>query len=68
MTGEFLLIDHTISTAIDRLENILAGKKYGLSGIQKYQGEECDNGNEFLMRIIPLLFLVKGKPIISVIH
>ena len=29
----------------------------------KYQGDEYDNGNGSLMRIIPLLFYIKGKPI-----
>ena len=29
----------------------------------KYEGEEYDNGNGSLMRIIPLLFEIKGKPI-----
>ena len=30
---------------------------------QKYYGDERDNGNGSLMRIIPLLFYIKGKPI-----
>lgn len=60
---ELFDIGITTSDAIDRLERILQEKEFEKLEVQKHQGDEYDNGNGSLMRIIPLLFYIKGKPI-----
>lgn len=61
--GKVFDIGITTSRAITRLQIILRDKKYENLELLKYQGDEYDNGNGSLMRIIPLLFFIKGKPI-----
>lgn len=53
----------TTSIAISRLRNIIDDNNLDELIKQKYYGDERDNGNGSLMRIIPLLFLIKEKPI-----
>lgn len=53
----------TTAAAIADLKSILSrNEHYELTQL-KYQGDEYDNGNGSLMRILPLLFYIKGKPI-----
>ncbi len=61
--GNVFDIGITTSRAIIRLQMILRDKKFEDLKLLKYQGDEYDNGNGSLMRIIPLLFFIKGKPI-----
>lgn len=61
--GNVFDIGITTSRAITRLQIILREEKYEDLELLKYQGDEYDNGNGSLMRIIPLLFFIKGKPI-----
>lgn len=56
-------IGMTTSRAITRLQKILLDKDFEELKRQKYYGDEYDNGNGSLMRIMPLLFYLKGKPI-----
>lgn len=53
----------TTSIAISRLREIIEQGNLDELKRQKYYGEERDNGNGSLMRIIPLLFYIKGKRI-----
>ncbi len=53
----------TTSRAITRLKRIIEAKDFDQLTQQKYGGDEYDNGNGSLMRIMPLLFYIKGKPI-----
>lgn len=53
----------TTSTAITRLKRIIETENLDELRQQKYAGDEYDNGNGSLMRILPLLFFIKGKPI-----
>jgi ADP-ribosylglycohydrolase len=53
----------TTSIAIADLKSILRRKAYADLTHLKYLGDEYDNGNGSLMRIIPLLFYIKGIPI-----
>ena len=53
----------TTSIAISRLEKIIEENNLDELKRQKYYGEERDNGNGSLMRIIPLLFYIKEMPI-----
>ncbi len=50
----------TTHKALSRLKIILAEKQYDKLKILKLEGTEKDNGNGSLMRILPLLFYVKG--------
>ena len=60
--GEVFDIGMTTAEAISRLgAHIDKGELEELK-MQKYYGDEYDNGNGSLMRIIPLLFYIKGKP------
>ena len=61
--GSVFDIGITTTTSISRLANILKQEEYHELTQQKYLGDESDNGNGSLMRIIPLLFYIKGKPI-----
>lgn len=61
--GRVFDIGMTTSRAISRLQKIIEDDDLGELGRQKYYGNEYDNGNGSLMRIIPLLFYIKGKPI-----
>jgi len=56
-------IGMTTSKAITRLENIINNKEYDDLEFLKYEGDESDNGNGSLMRILPLIFEIKGKKI-----
>ncbi len=53
----------TTSEAITVLKNILQNKEYEELTRLKYLGDEYDNGNGSLMRIMPLLFYIKGMDI-----
>ena len=61
--GKVFDIGLTTSRAISRLQMISDRDKLGQIQRLKYQGDEYDNGNGSLMRIMPLLFYIKGKPI-----
>ena len=53
----------TTSIAISRLKRLIEEGNLKELKRQKDYGNEGDNGNGSLMRIIPLLFHIKGKPI-----
>lgn len=61
--GKVFDIGMTTSRAISRLRQLLIKDDLEELKKQKYYGDEYDNGNGSLMRIIPLLFYIKGKPI-----
>lgn len=61
--GEVFDIGITTSEAISRLKEIIENDGLEELKRQKHYGDEYDNGNGSLMRIIPLLFHIKGKPI-----
>jgi ADP-ribosylglycohydrolase len=61
--GEVFDIGNTTSMAIRRLRDIIEYGKLEELPLLKYQGEEWDNGNGSLMRIMPLLFHIKGMDI-----
>lgn len=61
--GEVFDIGRTTSRAISRLKIILDSGNLEELKQQKYGGDESDNGNGSLMRILPLLFYIKGKSI-----
>jgi len=61
--GNVFDIGMTTSRAISRLSKIIDDDDLEELEIQKYLGNEYDNGNGSLMRIIPLLFYIKGMPI-----
>ena len=61
--NELFDIGHTTSVAISRLKDIVFSKQYEALSQLKYEGNEQDNGNGSLMRILPLLFYIKGKNI-----
>lgn len=56
-------IGMTTARSITRLESIVLSNDLEDFKLLKYEGEEYDNGNGSLMRILPLLFEIKGKPI-----
>lgn len=64
-TARSVVFDIGITTmkAIARLEKIITSKKYQELQELKYGGDEYDNGNGSLMRIMPLLFYIKDKSI-----
>lgn len=64
-TARGVVFDIGITTmkAIARLEKIITSKKYQELQELKYGGDEYDNGNGSLMRIMPLLFYIKDKSI-----
>ncbi len=49
--------------SIDQLETILDSEEYESLHYLKYELDEHTNGNGSLMRILPLLFYIKGKTI-----
>jgi len=53
----------TTRESISRLKEILNSNDKEELKRQKYYGDEYDNGNGSLMRIIPLLFYIKGQSI-----
>ena len=61
--GNVFDIGITTARAITRLRQIIEDNDLEDLKKQKYYGKEYDNGNGSLMRIIPLLFYIKGKPI-----
>ncbi len=61
--NELFDIGNTTAIAINRLKTILNTESYRELTLQKYMGNEHDNGNGSLMRILPLLFYIKDKPI-----
>ena len=61
--GEVFDIGITTTQAISRLSKILKNDDLEELQKQKLYAVEQDNGNGSLMRIIPLLFYIKGKPI-----
>ncbi|MEZ4883929.1 MAG: ADP-ribosylglycohydrolase family protein [Chitinophagales bacterium] len=61
--GKVFDIGMTTAKAISRLEKLIEDGDIEELKKQKYHGNEYDNGNGSLMRIIPLLFYIKGKPI-----
>jgi len=61
--GRVFDIGMTTLKAISRLQNILESNELEELEQQKYYGDEYDNGNGSLMRIMPLLFFIKGRPI-----
>ncbi len=61
--NEVFDIGFTTSHAISQLATLLAENKQDqLAHLYQY-GQEIDNGNGSLMRILPLLWYIKGKPI-----
>lgn len=63
--NEVFDIGLTTNKAISRLASILNGGAIEDLKFLKYEAEEFDNGNGSLMRILPLLFEVKGKSLKS---
>ncbi len=61
--GEVFDIGITTSKAISRLWQIIKDNDLDELKRQKYYAKEQDNGNGSLMRILPLLFYIKEKPI-----
>lgn len=61
--GSVFDIGITTARAIRRLREIIEDNDLEDLKKQKYYGDEYDNGNGSLMRIIPLLFHIKGLPI-----
>lgn len=61
--NEVFDIGNTTSIAISRLNKILTSKEYKELEVQKYAGNEFENGNGSLMRILPLLFHIRGLDI-----
>lgn len=61
--GEVFDIGITTATSIGRLERIINNNELNELKILKYSGDEYENGNGSLMRILPLVFYIHGKPI-----
>lgn len=61
--GRVFDIGLTTSKAISRLQKLIKENDLGELPNQKYYGDEYDNGNGSLMRIMPLLFYIRGKEI-----
>jgi len=61
--GDVFDIGRTTSESIAELKSILLKKQPELLRSLKDFASEHDNGNGSLMRIMPLLFYIKGKPI-----
>lgn len=58
---ELFDIGVTTSKSIEELENILKSNDLGQLRSLRENADEYDNGNGSLMRILPLLFYIKGK-------
>jgi len=63
--NEVFDIGITTNRAISRLASILRDGNLENLKLLKYEAEEFDNGNGSLMRILPLIFEIKGKSIKS---
>ncbi|MCC6726937.1 MAG: ADP-ribosylglycohydrolase family protein [Saprospiraceae bacterium] len=61
--GDVFDIGMTTAAAIKRIRDIVEYGKIAELKLLKYQAEEYDNGNGSLMRILPLLFYIKGMDI-----
>ena len=61
--GKVFDIGTTTRKAIARLKNYIEQRDFEALKTQKWAGDERENGNGSLMRILPLLFYLKGKPI-----
>ncbi len=61
--GRVFDIGMTTAEAISRLKRLIENDEVEELKNQKSYGDEYDNGNGSLMRIIPLLFFIKGRPI-----
>jgi ADP-ribosyl-[dinitrogen reductase] hydrolase len=61
--GEVFDIGNTTAIAIRRLRDIIEYHRFDELQLLKYQGDALDNGNGSLMRILPLLFYIKGMDI-----
>ena len=61
--GKLFDIGTTTRKAITRLNNLLEDGQTAAFGQQKGLGDERENGNGSLMRILPLVFYIKDKPI-----
>ncbi len=60
--GRVFDIGMQTSKSIDRLLRILTEQDFEELQRLKHYGDEWSNGNGSLMRILPLLFYIKGKP------
>ena len=63
--NELFDIGITTSQAISRLAQILDNEEWDMLPMQKNLGDEYENGNGSLMRILPLLFYLKGKDLLT---
>lgn len=61
--GKLFDIGRTTAVAIARLKSFLEYNVPEALGRQKGEGNDRENGNGSLMRILPLLFYIKGKSI-----
>lgn len=61
--GEVFDIGMQTRKAIDRLYHIISNKDDESLKLLMYEDDEYSNGNGSLMRILPLLFYIKGKEI-----
>jgi ADP-ribosyl-[dinitrogen reductase] hydrolase len=61
-------IGMTTTRAISRLEKILISNDIDALSYLRYDAQEYDNGNGSLMRILPLIFEIKGKDLKSQFH
>jgi ADP-ribosylglycohydrolase len=59
--GEVFDVGIQTSRAIARLQTILHLENYKILFQQRYYGDEWENGNGSLMRILPMAFYAKGK-------
>lgn len=60
--GQVFDIGKTTSTAITRLKQILASGETTALELLNQEAPESDNGNGSLMRILPLVFYIRGMP------
>ena len=61
--NEVFDIGNTTNSSIELLKDILTNKNEEQLKILKLYADEYSNGNGSLMRILPLIFYIKGKPI-----
>lgn len=62
-TGYVFDIGITTYKAISELEKIISNNDFALLKTLREDASEFDNGNGSLMRILPLLFYIKNKPL-----
>lgn len=60
--GQVFDIGMQTNRSIDLLYKIIQNSDYGSLKLLKYEADEYTNGNGSLMRILPLIFYIKGKP------